>query len=210
LTAQFVVGAACESGSPQLMNLSSYSEPVEGLGGYATFDRVCRAPTIVAVGSESPVLASISSVDFDRSLGVLVADPLENRAFLFGWDGQLRSWFGRAGQGPGEFTGLTDAVFLTDDEIALLDRSRGLSRFGIDGRLHATPSRAVVGGTSVSILDSASLLVALTSPTLGHDTAPLWRVLRLAEPLGRQVRWFAPESPEAASVFATSGRHSSP
>lgn len=201
LTAPFVIAAACESSAPQVMNLSSYSEPVEGLGGYDHFDQICGAPVVVRVGSDSPVLASISSVDFDSSLGVLVADPLENRAFLFAWDGQLHSSFGRAGRGPGEFAGLTDAVFLADGEIGLLDRSRGVSRFGIEGQVHAPPSQVVLGGTSLSVADTTSLLVAITTPSNGHETAALWRAIQLRVRGGRQLRLLAPESPQDALGF---------
>jgi hypothetical protein len=200
-TAQLAVLAACEGSPPGLVDLSSYRPPLEGLAGYATFDRLCRSPATVAVASDSPVLALASSVDFHSKLGVLVTDPLENRAFLFGWDGKLRSSYGRAGSGPGEFRHLVDAVFLADSTIVALDRSRGVSFFGLDGHLRGLSARLFAGGNGLVVLDTGSLVVAVARPPLNGAAGPAWRLSLLTPPSGQQLREFAPEASEVASRF---------
>jgi hypothetical protein len=203
LSIGLTIVAACGESSGALLDLSSYRPPVEGIGGHATFGRICPSPYIVPVASDSPVLAIAASVDFHSRFGVLVTDLLENRVFLFGWDGQLRSSYGRAGSGPGEFRHLVDAVFLPDGSVVALDGSRGISRFDVDGRVSDTPTTSVLGGTSLSVLDSGLLMVSVTSPAISSRVGSASRVVMLKQRSGQRIREFGPEEPDLALRYRT-------
>ena len=64
----------------------------------------------------------------------LIADSYSAKVFRFARDGRLVQWYGRSGEGPGEFTGLDKVLGLNDTIVVGTDSDRDLlTRFARDG-----------------------------------------------------------------------------
>jgi hypothetical protein len=85
--------------------------------------------------SEETILSEPLSVETAPDGTRFVLDGKDCRIMRFAADGTWLGAFGRAGEGPGEFTGPTDLALLPGGEVLVSDQGRmRLSRFTPDGR----------------------------------------------------------------------------
>ena len=121
------------------------------------------AVTLSLTSDPNPVL-SVRALSVSPSGHLLLTDSRSSDLKLADGDGRIIRVIGREGEGPGEFTALFDAVFLSDDRIVALDGGRVLATlFDSAGQVLNTfqlreqlDPRAVV-----AIDDSAFLTVGL-------------------------------------------------
>jgi hypothetical protein len=84
---------------------------------------------------EEAILSEPLSVETASDGTRMVLDGKDCRVMRFAADGTWLGAFGRAGEGPGEFTGPTDLALLPGGEVLVADQGRmRLSRFTPDGR----------------------------------------------------------------------------
>ena len=83
-------------------------------------------PLVFRTTDPSPVL-SVRALSVSPSGHLLVTDSRSGDLKLADGDGRIIRVIGREGEGPGEFTALFDAVFLSDDRIVALDGGRVLT-----------------------------------------------------------------------------------
>ncbi|MCY4572037.1 MAG: 6-bladed beta-propeller [Gemmatimonadetes bacterium] len=83
-------------------------------------------PLVFRTSDPSPVL-SVRALSVSPSGHLLVTDNRSGDLKLADRDGRIIRVIGREGEGPGEFTALFDAVFLSDDRIVALDGGRVLT-----------------------------------------------------------------------------------
>lgn len=109
--------------------------------------------SILLEESESVINVS-PRVEFDPRGGFVVADPQEGQVRLYSRDGSLVSFFGRRGQGPGEFQRVIGAVRVPSGRVVAADM-----------------------GGRISVLDSAATRLLATAEV------PIWPMHHL-EPMG--------------------------
>jgi hypothetical protein len=84
-----------------------------------------REPVVFPASDTSPVL-SVRALSASPSGRLLVTDSRSRDLKVVDVEGRVVRVIGGEGEGPGEFTALMDAVFLSDDRIAALDAGRVL------------------------------------------------------------------------------------
>jgi hypothetical protein len=84
--------------------------------------------------SESALNAA-PSFRLDPAGGFLAIDPRESQVRLYREDGTLKGFFGRKGEGPGEFRRLRDAVRIGSGEICAFDWDGRMSVWSNDGSM---------------------------------------------------------------------------
>ena len=108
---------------------------------------LAEAPLFPTDDDGHPILGRPMSISESRDGVFAFADPSDNDIKLYGRDGRRLGTLGRSGQGPGEFSSLTGAVFLRDSlfafdllgqRITVFDDARSLVRNlavpeGLDG-----------------------------------------------------------------------------
>ena len=103
-----------------------------------------------------------------RSLNLKVADS----------EGRIVQVIGGEGEGPGEFTALMGAVFLSDDRILTLDAGRVLATlFDTTGEVLSTfPLRDQLDPRTVVAIDESAFLIGgmVTTPGDGNDMARIY------------------------------------
>lgn len=94
----------------------------------------------------------------------LIADAFGRRVLRYARNGRLIRTYGRAGSGPGEFTGITQVFPLGDSVFAAFDHQRSLiHRYHLDGRhLGTLEHRGLVGG---HVVDDAAVWLGTVDPT---------------------------------------------
>lgn len=134
---------------------------------------------------------------------VVVADLLEDRAFVFSGDGALLDSLGGPGAGPGEFTALTSLEVSPHGDIRVFDRSlRRISTFSADGILDRVVTLQGNGFESGELVSDAWLLEG--------DGALVWEhVERDQRPISRSSaaeRWVTPGRLRVVDLATGRGR----
>ena len=134
-------------------------------------------PLVFRTADPSPVL-SVRALSVSPSGHLLLTDSRSSNLKLADGEGRIIRVLGGQGEGPGEFTVLLDAVFLSDDRIVAVDAGRVLATlFDSTGEAlqtfplrHQPDPRAVV-----AIGDSAFLILGMVgSPGGGTDMAKVY------------------------------------
>ncbi len=134
-----LVTGACAPGEPG----PSRSVRVDTVGSVVRVwnpapQKVERADSAFSIGratGETPdAFGRVVGVVSDREGRIYVADALANQIQVFGPDGLFERSIGRAGQGPGEFSGLYSLAWLGDTLAALDPRNARISLLSKDGR----------------------------------------------------------------------------
>jgi hypothetical protein len=147
-----------------------YESPAWSVAGEGhaevAFNVLCRDPLRVSLASDSPPLSQVRLVDFSDRLGVLVTDPVENLFFWFDTTGTLRGVLGGSKVVFGEFEALTDAVFVDDSILLVLDRVRGLSVFRTSGGVPVLVRTATVTyGEVLAGIAGRRVLIGTSGPS---------------------------------------------
>ncbi|MDP3938065.1 MAG: hypothetical protein Q8R92_08000 [Deltaproteobacteria bacterium] len=194
------VTAACASCEARADGAAYVPPPVEeALGGLDRFWAQCRVPLVIRLPSDSPVVGTIRSIDFDVRWGVAIADPIEKRVFQFDTLGRPTRVFGAPGSGPGEFRDPIDAVWVSEGQLLVLDRYKGIVLFGASGTVIRDPhGPRFSGGTRLSRLDDASVLLGVLDHTASSVAPAFPHMARMVNiESGEQPLGFAPEDRRA-------------
>jgi hypothetical protein len=98
-----------------------------------TFADVVKLREQFAVAESKDVITVTPQVATESDGGFLVADAREAQIRRYTGDGELISHFGRRGQGPGEFTSLSDAIRLDENRLLASDMNGQLTTFTNQG-----------------------------------------------------------------------------
>jgi hypothetical protein len=129
---------------------------------------------------ENPDVINVQpAVSIDSGGGFVVADMVESQVRLYGRHGQLVDQFGRKGSGPEEFSGLTAALRLLSDEIAVFDMEGRIAIFNRNGELTATQKTPLVPVYAAALLDER--YVAIAGRLNGQSETPLVHVWDLQQ-----------------------------
>jgi hypothetical protein len=170
-----------------------------------------KLPDIIEVISsatleETPEAINVSPrISVDSHGGFIVADPSENQIRVYETDGRLRTFFGRRGEGPGEFNRVSKAVRLPDGRIGAADIAGRLTIFDSAGAtISGSYNLPLYPVYDLAVVDDS--LIAITGRINGSADSPLvhlWNV-----PAGALVRSFfhpKPPTPEMASAYGFAG-----
>ena len=134
-------------------------------------------PLVFPTTDPDPVL-SVRTLSVSPSGHLLLTDSRSFNLKVADSDGRVIGVIGGEGEGPGEFTALMDAVFLSDDRILALDAGRVLATlFDATGDVVSTflledqlDPRAVVA------MDESTFLIGgmVTKPGEGNDMARIY------------------------------------
>jgi hypothetical protein len=123
-----------------------------------------------------------------------VLDGTDQRILRFAPDGAYLGSFGRAGEGPGEFTGAADLALLPNGELVVTDRGRRrLSRFTPEGRFLDSVQRDDAYGQITA--DARGRIIAHQQPRtpsvfairLGDDASGPATLIDVLTPGGERV-----------------------
>ena len=119
-----------------------------------------REPLAFPTAGPSPVL-SVRSLSVSPSGHLLLTDSRSFDLKLADGEGRITRVLGGEGEGPGEFTVLFDAVFLSDDRIVALDGGRVLATlFDSTGEvLNTFPLREHLDPRAVVAIDDSTFLI---------------------------------------------------
>lgn len=119
-----------------------------------------REPLVFPTAGPNPVL-SVRSLSVSRSGHLLLTDSRSFDLKLADGDGRIIRVLGGEGEGPGEFTALFDAVFLSDDRIVALDGGRVLATlFDSTGEvLNTFPLREHLDPRALVAIDDSTFLI---------------------------------------------------
>lgn len=125
----------------------------------------------------SPVL-SVRALSVSPSGHLLLTDSRSFDLKVADRQGRIIQVIGGQGEGPGEFTALMDAVFLSDDRILALDAGRVLvTLFDATGEVLSTfPLEDQLDPRTVVAVDESSFLIGgmVTTPEEGKDMARIY------------------------------------
>ena len=136
-----------------------------------------REPVVFPTSDTSPVL-SVRALSASPSGQLLVTDSRSGDLKVVDAEGRVVRVIGGEGEGPGEFTALMDAVFLSDDRIVALDA--GLVRvtlFDSTGRvLNTFALEDQMDPRAVVAVDESAFLIGgmVTSVGGGNDMARIY------------------------------------
>ena len=134
-------------------------------------------PLVFPTSDPNPVL-SARSLSVSPSGHLLLTDSRSFNLKVADGDGRIIQVIGGEGEGPGEFTLLMDAVFLSDDRILALDAGRVLATlFDATGEvLNAFQLEDQLDPRVVVALDESSFLIGgmVTTPGEGNDMARIY------------------------------------
>ena len=119
----------------------------------------------------------LNSLTVDRSGNIWTVDPKSIRIRVFGPDGTLIRAFGRAGQGPGEFSGPGGILAAPDGTLVVTDvLNRRLSHFNAQGE-HLRDTSFGAFNLAGLVVDGRSNLYIINSVRQEKHT---WELLMLA------------------------------
>jgi hypothetical protein len=121
-------------------------------------------------------------VQADPLGGWLVFDPAEGQVRLHDRDGRLKAYFGRRGEGPGEFTNVAGVLRTASGDVVTVDMSGRFARWSADGSKMLHEFRVPLNRISgVEVVGHDSVLV-LTPPLFarGSSSGPVLHVIDLA------------------------------
>jgi len=113
--------AGCQEKGPNTMS----SRPA---GGHATFSDVFVIEDTTLLEENEDVINVAPNVDIDGDSLYLIADEREKQLRVYTRSGAITTWFGRKGQGPGEFFAPIKMIRLKSGNLLASDL---LSRFSI-------------------------------------------------------------------------------
>ncbi|MDH4197111.1 MAG: hypothetical protein OEW05_06875 [Candidatus Aminicenantes bacterium] len=123
----------------------------------------------------------LNSLTVDRSGNIWTVDPKSIRIRVFGPDGTLIRAFGRAGQGPGEFSGPGGILAAPDGTIVVTDvLNRRLSHFNAQGE-HLRDTSFGAYNLAGLVVDGRSNLFIINSVRQEKHT---WELLMLGPDMG--------------------------
>jgi hypothetical protein len=171
---------AQSSGVTQAMHLRSDSGP-----RIATLAEIFEIERSVTLKDDDRVTTVLPILTIRRDGGFLVTDPQEYQVRRYDSLGNLRSYFGGRGNGPGEFTDLVGAVELSNGEIVAAEATGRLTWLNRRGR----QVRSLVTGldrvfTIAALNDST---VILTGKQPGRPDGPLIHVWDLKRNVARRA-----------------------
>ena len=128
-------------------------------------------PLVFRTSDPSPVL-SVRALSVSPSGHLLLTDRRSGDLKLADGDGRIIRVIGREGEGPGEFTVLFDAVFLSDDRIVALDGGRVLATlFDSAGQvLNTFQLREQLDPRAVVTIDDSAFLIGGLVGGMDGDT----------------------------------------
>ena len=117
-------------------------------------------PLVFPTADPSPVL-SVRALSVSPSGHLLLTDSRSSDLKVADREGRINRVLGGQGEGPGEFTALFDAVFLSDDRIVALDGGRVLATlFDSSGEVLKTfPLREQLNPRAVVAIDDSTFLI---------------------------------------------------
>ena len=130
-------------------------------------------PLVFRTSDPTPVL-SVRALSVSRSGHLLLTDSRSFDLKVADAEGHIIRVIGGEGEGPGEFTALLEAVFLSDDRIVAVDAGREIATlFDATGEVLSTfPVQEQDPRTVVAIDDSTFLLGGMVGlPGEGNDMA---------------------------------------
>ena len=115
--------------------------------------------------------------------GFIVTDGQESQVRVYGPQGQLLTYFGREGEGPGEFRNLRIAIRLPDGRFCALDRDGRVSLWSPQGELLTDFLTELRGVLSAAAMGNSRVAVVTTPnvPSMDDLAAPMVHVLDLDE-----------------------------
>jgi len=134
-------------------------------------------PLVFGTNDPSPVL-SVRALSVAPSGQLLLTDSRSSDLKVADGEGRIMRVIGGEGEGPGEFTALVNAVFLSDDRILALDAGRVLATlFDATGEVLGTlPLEDQLDPRVVVAIDDSAFLIGgmITSPGEGNDMARIY------------------------------------
>lgn len=134
-------------------------------------------PLVFRTTDPSPVL-SVRALSVSPSGHLLLTDSRSFDLKVADRQGRIIQVIGGQGEGPGEFTALMDAVFLSDDRILALDAGRVLvTLFDATGEVLSTfPLKDQLDPRTVVAVNESSFLIGgmVTTPEEGNDLARIY------------------------------------
>ena len=134
-------------------------------------------PLVFGTNDPSPVL-SVRALSVAPSGRLLLTDSRSSDLKVADREGRIIRVIGGEGEGPGEFTALMDAVFLSNDRILALDAGRVLATlFDATGEVLGTvPLEDQLDPRVVVAIDDSAFLIGgmVTSPGEGNDMARIY------------------------------------
>ena len=134
-------------------------------------------PLVFRTADPSPVL-SVRALSVSPSGHLLLTDSRSSDLKVADGEGRVIRVLGGEGEGPGEFTALFDAVFLSDDRIVALDGGRVLATlFDSTGEvLNTFPLREQLDPRAVVAIDASTFLIGglVGSPRGANDLARIY------------------------------------
>ncbi|MDE2874363.1 MAG: 6-bladed beta-propeller [Gemmatimonadota bacterium] len=136
-----------------------------------------REPVVFRTSDPSPVL-SVRALSASPSGHLLITDSRSGDLKVVNADGRVVRVIGGDGEGPGEFTVLMDAVFLSEDRIVALDAGRVLvTLFDSKGEVvNALALEEQLDPRVVVAVDESAFLIGgmVSSPGGGNDLARIY------------------------------------
>ncbi|MXW17181.1 MAG: hypothetical protein F4139_10945 [Gemmatimonadetes bacterium] len=134
-------------------------------------------PLVFGTNGPIPVL-SVRALSVAPSGRLLLTDSRSFDLKVSDGEGRIVSVIGGEGEGPGEFTALMDAVFLSDDRVLALDAGRVLATlFDATGEVLGTlPLEDQLDPRAAVAIDDSTFLIGgmVTSPGEGNDMARIY------------------------------------
>lgn len=127
-----------------------------------------------------------ASFDFDSSGNLYVLDSSTSHVYTWSSDGKFRFFFGRSGQGPGEFS-VANRLNICNNEIYILDNFRKMIIvFSLDGNYIRTLKTPLFNYKNFAILNKNILLPYST--TDGNDSPDEHIAFSLYNPKGKKLK----------------------
>lgn len=154
------------------------------------FDAVFQWVRFVELQQNDQVLAVSPRISRDPLGGWLAVDAREGQVRLHTEDGALTAFFGRQGEGPGEFSSLSAVLRAESGDLVTVDGSGRIARWSRDGSNLLREFRVPLLGISAAEWFGSDSLLVLTRPafTSTRAGAPVLHVISV--PAGELVRSF--------------------
>jgi hypothetical protein len=187
------------SNGSQAMQLQSESTPK-----VATLNEVFNLERSLTLRDGGRVTTVLPILTLVRDGSFLVADPREFQIRRYDSLGNLLSFFGRRGTGPGEFSRLIGAVQLADGEIVAAEATGRLAWFNASGEELRSESTGLALVFNVALVDDSTLAIAGRMP--GETDGPLIHLWDLKRNRVR-TKFFSvpPHDPDLDPAYAFAG-----
>lgn len=114
--------------------------------------------TLVLEENDEVLLGAPSFEDISDDL-LLVIDDSQSKVLLYSKKGELKSYFGREGRGPGDLENPTSATFLPDGNVIVTEFSGRITKFNEDGEDIAITKTKIIRLNGSKLLPNGKVLL---------------------------------------------------